>query len=88
MQNIAICEMVSRMTNQICKTATHVSQYIKARGLNQTTVGNILGLTQNAVSDRNRGRTPWRLNELERLADHFGTTVAELVQSSDLAVAR
>lgn len=38
-----------------------------------------LGLSQQALSDRFTGRTPFTLEDLDRLAVYLGVTVAELL---------
>lgn len=42
------------------------------RDISQRGVAALLGLSQPAVSDRWRGRTPWSLNEIERLESVLG----------------
>jgi hypothetical protein len=42
------------------------------RGLTQTQVGRLIGLSQPAVADRYRARTDWALNEIELLEEAMG----------------
>ena len=42
-----------------------------AAGEDQQDVAPVLGITPTAVSSRLKGRTPWRVLELEALAKHF-----------------
>lgn len=42
------------------------------RGLTQTKIGQMVGLSQTAVADRYRARTDWTLNEIELLEKAFG----------------
>lgn len=46
-----------------------VQAVMEAEGLAQADLGVIVGLSQQAVSDRMTGRTSWRLAELEALAN-------------------
>lgn len=58
-----------------------VDDLLRSRGQTQMSLGPVLFLSQTAVSDRFRGRTPWTLADLERLAVHFGVDVADLLMS-------
>ena len=60
--------------------AATVREVLKSRGLSQQEAAPIFGLSQQALSDRLRGRTPFTLVDLDRLADHLGITVAELLE--------
>ncbi len=48
----------------------------------QQDLGRILGLSAGAVSDRNRGRTPWTLEEVGRIAFILGMRPAEIMPGS------
>lgn len=47
------------------------------RDVSQRRLGALLGMSQQAVSDRWRGRTPWTVDELERLEQLFGLPALE-----------
>ena len=51
--------------------------------LTQTELARALGMSQVAVSDRHRGRTPWTLNEIEAVAQLLGTTTSKLCAIRD-----
>lgn len=60
--------------------AESVRERLTQRGIRQRDAAPVLGLSQTALSDRMRGRTPFTLQDLERLADYLGIDVAELLQ--------
>ena len=68
------------MANLIEATAATVREELARRGIRQVDVALALGLSQPAISDRLRGRTPFTLADLERLAELLGVNVAELLQ--------
>lgn len=49
------------------------------RDLNQRGLAALMGMSQQAVSDRWRGRTPWALNEIELLESVLGLTRGALL---------
>lgn len=57
------------------------------RGLSQETVGAALGMTQEAVSRRVRGKVEWRASELIKLAPVIGISVGELLDGTEKASA-
>jgi transcriptional regulator with XRE-family HTH domain len=59
--------------------AATVREVLKARGLSQQEAAPIFGHSQQALSDRMTGRTPFTLADLERLAAHLGIPVAQLL---------
>ena len=54
------------------------------RRVTQKRLAQMLGMSQAAVSDRQRGHTPWSLAELDQVADLFEVTVADLLRSSNV----
>jgi predicted transcriptional regulator len=66
--------------------AAIVRAAIMERGLHQIDVARIVGLSQQAVSDRLNDVRPWRTRDLQRLAEHFGVTVAQLLEPPALLV--
>jgi transcriptional regulator with XRE-family HTH domain len=68
------------MTNLTTATAAAVREHVRRHSLRQVDVALALGLSQQAVSDRLTGRTPFTLSDLERLAELLGVPVAELLQ--------
>jgi transcriptional regulator with XRE-family HTH domain len=78
-----------RMTAQTNAVTAHhplhvvVAANIRAeaarRGLNQTDMARLLGVSRMTMSDRNRGRTPWALDDIERVAQLFHIEAADLL---------
>lgn len=56
----------------------HLRGRLMQLGLNQTTAGRRLGLSQPAMSARMTGRTPWSLDEMYQLLDICHAPAAEL----------
>jgi len=61
------------------KVAATVRAEMARAGLLQTDLAYALGLAQQAVSARLRGKTPFTLADIDALADLFGTTAEDLV---------
>lgn len=59
--------------------ADEVRRLLDERGIRQHHVAAALGVTQSAVSDRLRGRTPFTLQDLERLRELLGMEPWELL---------
>lgn len=68
------------MTNLNRATADAVREAMKRRGVRQAHIAAALGLSQPAVSDRLRGRTPLTLSDLERIAAALDVDVRDLLQ--------
>ncbi len=66
--------------------AASVHEVLRARGIQQRQIAPVLGLSQPAVSDRLRGRTPFTLADLDRIAEHLGVPVARLLEPPALLV--
>lgn len=75
-----------RGTVSTITTARRVAQNVRAeasrRSMTQERLATVLGMSQQAISDRLRGRTPLTLDELDVLAAAFGMTVTELIDGS------
>lgn len=56
-----------------------VAEHLRVRRLSQRRVAPAIGLSQQALSDRLIGRTPFTLADLDRLAEYLGVTVVELL---------
>jgi predicted transcriptional regulator len=67
------------MTDPTAAMAATVRAHLHRRGIRQTDVAPVLGLSQPSVSDRLTGKTPFTLVDLQRLAANLGITVAELM---------
>ena len=52
------------------------------RRITQKRLAQLLGMSQAAISDRQRGHTPWSLAELDRVAGLFGLPASDLVASN------
>jgi len=46
----------------------------------QADLGRVLGVVQPAISLRLRGKRPFKLDELERLADYFDVPLSSLIR--------
>jgi transcriptional regulator with XRE-family HTH domain len=68
------------MTNLTRAASAAVREALRSRGLRQQDVASVLGLSQASVSDRLTGKTPFTLKDLERIAEHLGIPVAELLE--------
>jgi transcriptional regulator with XRE-family HTH domain len=56
-----------------------VLAHIALRGGSQRAIAEVLGLSQQSVSDRLTGKTPFTLADLDRLAEHWDIPVAQLL---------
>lgn len=68
------------MTSLVASIAASVREHLARRGIRQRQAAPVLGLSQQALSDRLTGRTPFTVPDLERLAELLGIDVAELLQ--------
>lgn len=59
-----------------------------AYGLDQGDLAVVLNLGQSAVSRRLTGHTPWRLPELQAIAEHLAVPVADLLDDLSPEVPR
>ena len=59
-----------------------VPAILRRNGITQVALAAELDLSQAAVSDRYRGRTPWRVAELCTIAAITGATIDELAGSA------
>lgn len=60
--------------------ATTIRVEMARRMIRQNTVAQALGISQAAMSDRSRGKTPWTLDEVKLVADVLGVDVVELLR--------
>lgn len=60
-----------------------VSDAVRAANIPQRELGEALGLSVTAISDRLRGRTRWSASELPLVAHVVGCTVAELLDEPE-----
>ena len=68
------------MKNSAAAASLAVREALRARGIRQRDAARVLGLSQPALSDRLRGRTPFTLADLDALASYLGVQVAELLE--------
>uniref|UniRef100_UPI003F499FE8 helix-turn-helix domain-containing protein n=1 Tax=Promicromonospora sp. CA-291202 TaxID=3240016 RepID=UPI003F499FE8 len=54
------------------------------RGISQRRLSSAMGISQQSISDRWRGRIPWTLDEVERLEPVLGLTRGALLMLSPL----
>lgn len=69
------------MSKLTSATAASVREALRSRGLRQVDLIPVLQLSQPALSARLTGHTPFTLKDLERIAEHLGIPVAELLES-------
>lgn len=67
------------MPNTTDSVSANVRAEMARRGLNQTDVAAILGVSQVQVSARLRGKVAWRVDDLRTLAAHFGLPTSALL---------
>lgn len=58
--------------------AANIRAEAARRGLLQKDLGRYLGLAPSRISERWHGRTPWTLQDIERLAELFGCSPQSL----------
>lgn len=68
----------ARMSTQQNITAM-VRYALASRRESQESLARVLGIAQSGVTNRLKGDIEWRPSELDKLAAHFGVSVAELV---------
>lgn len=66
------------------RVAAAVRAEMARYGIPQTKVAELLGITQQSVSRKRAGKTPYTLDELELLAPLFGMTPDELLRGARL----
>ena len=62
-----------------------VALLMRAAHDTQTTLATALRLTQGQISRKQAGRSEWTLPDCDRLAAHYGITVAELLSGPQAA---
>jgi len=67
--------------NSPAGAAVIIRALMRQRDVSQTDLARELGLTQSAVSDRLRGRTPLREPELRAIADFLAVPVEQLLEA-------
>lgn len=68
------------MTNQ--RLSDNIRAEMARKRMTQKQVADVLELTQQSVNDRLQGRTPWRVDELTRLAESLEIEPAVLLAAS------
>lgn len=61
------------------RVTTSVRVEMALRRETQADLARVLGVTQTSVSSRLRGRTRWSVDDLDKMAEHFGVEVSALV---------
>ncbi|GJF06554.1 helix-turn-helix domain-containing protein [Pseudonocardia sp. D17] len=69
----------------VAALADHVQQRLRAAGLTQMQIADVLGIPQPVISRRFLGKTPWRAHELQTISDRFGIPLSELYPASAAA---
>lgn len=65
-----------------------VAALLYATGETQTDLGAGIGRGQTEISRRQSGASAWTLTDLDRLAEHYGIPVPDLLCGADHAVAK
>ncbi len=60
--------------------AAEVRAEMARQSKTQADLGRVLGVVQPAISLRLRGKRPFKLDELERLADYFDVPLSSLIR--------
>lgn len=68
------------MSNLTRAIGAALREALRRRGIRQEGAAATLGLSQAAISRRLAGEVPWRIEELEALAELLGIPLAELLQ--------
>jgi DNA-binding XRE family transcriptional regulator len=64
------------------RVAANVRAEMARYGVTQVRIANVLGVTQQTISAKKGGSTPFTLDELDLLAPLFGMTVNELIRGA------
>ena len=64
------------------RVAAAVRAEMARYGITQVRLGQVLGITQQSVSRKRSGRTPYTIDELELVAPLFGMTADELLAAA------
>lgn len=67
------------MSNLTIATAQAVRSELRHRGISQAAIAPVIGVNQPAISARMRGRVPFSIADLERIAAHLGIDVRDLL---------
>lgn len=57
--------------------------FVKENGKTQREIAALLGITEESVSNKARGKTPWKWAEVQRLYKVFGMEVVEVLMDGD-----
>ena len=61
----------------------NIRKLLRAHHLRQRDLAEVLGVSEQAVSDKFHGRTNFTLRDLSRIADHFDVSLDYLTGRSD-----
>lgn len=67
------------------RISEQVDGLLRAHSRPHSSLAPLLGLSQQAVSDRFRSRTPWTVEDLTRIAAEFGVEAADLLYTRAVA---
>ena len=70
---------VMAVPNTAQRVADNVRAEVARRKVSQTSLAQLVGIRQQALSRRLNGNTPFRIDELFAIAEALDTTVSELV---------
>lgn len=76
------------MSNLSAQLRATVGRLMGAHGESQEVLADALGLSQGQVSRKQSGASAWNIDDLERLAVHFGITPADLLGDQVTALTR
>lgn len=63
-------------------TGANVRAEMARRGISQSAIGQLLGISQASVSSRLRGATPFNINELVAIAAYLDVPLAVLTEGA------
>lgn len=72
-------------TNPNAQIGRNVAAEMRRRGVTQTALAQVLATSQTAVSARLTGKTPFKIDELVRVAAHLDIPLGDLLATEAVA---
>lgn len=76
------------MSNLSAQVRATIGRLMGAHRENQEILAEAIGLSQGQVSRKQSGVSPWNVDDLEKVAAHYGITVVELLADEVTALTR